>query len=88
MQDSHFLRPAITALVIKRLQRGESINLYGEPGIGKTRLLEDIRQSGLADTHIISVSFRGYQYSYDGFCKAVWTEADLEYSVFLMNLSC
>ncbi len=41
-------------------------------------MLKDIRQVGLVDTHIISVSFRGYQYSYDGFCKAVWTAADIE----------
>jgi len=77
VQDSHFLRPTLTALVIQRLQRGDSINLYGKPGIGKTRLLEDIRNAGLANTHIISVSLRGYQYSYAGFCKAVWAQADI-----------
>ncbi|MDM8544204.1 AAA family ATPase [Desulfococcaceae bacterium HSG9] len=77
-EASDFLRPTLTSLVIQRLQRGESINLYGEPGIGKTRLLEDIRKAGLEGTHIILVSFRRYQYSYDGFCKAVWTEAGIE----------
>ncbi|GEM_PF-3218994 len=35
MQDTHFLRPALTKHIIQRLQRGESLNLFGKPGIGK-----------------------------------------------------
>ncbi len=72
--DAHFLRPALTKLIIQRLQRGDSLNLFGEPGIGKTRLLEDIRNSGLKNTIITPVSFRGYQHSYEGFCRAICTE--------------
>ncbi len=72
--DAHFLRPALTKLIIQRLQRGDSLNLFGEPGIGKTRLLEDIRNSGLKNTIITKVSFRGHQYSYEGFCRAICTE--------------
>ncbi len=72
--DAHFLRPALTKLIIQRLQRGDSLNLFGEPGIGKTRLLEDIRNSGLKNTIITPVSFRGYQHSYEGFCRAICIE--------------
>ncbi len=31
MQDAHFLRPALTKHIIQRLQRGESLNLFGKP---------------------------------------------------------
>ncbi|MCP4109151.1 MAG: ATP-binding protein [Desulfobacteraceae bacterium] len=76
--DDHFLRPAQTKLVIQRLQRGDSINLFGKTGIGKTRLLEDIRKSGLENTHIIHISFQGYQNSYEGFSRAIRSEFGIE----------
>jgi len=78
MQDLHFLRPTLTKYIIQRLQRGDSLNLYGEPGIGKTRLLEDIRKASLSDTLVILVSFRGYQHSCAGFCRAIWAESELQ----------
>jgi len=78
MQDSHFLRPTLTRLIIKRLQNGDSLNLYGKPGIGKTRLLEDIRKAKISDTLVILVSFHGYQHSYAGFCRAIWAESELQ----------
>lgn len=67
----HFLRPTMTRYIIQRLERGDSINLHGLPGVGKTRLLEDIRDSGIRGICIAVVSFRGYCASYDGFCRAV-----------------
>lgn len=78
MKTSHFLRPATTRLIIQRLQRGESINLFGPPGIGKTRLLEDIRDAELADARVAMVSFRGYQNSYAAFCKVICSSAGIQ----------
>jgi hypothetical protein len=78
MQDLHFLRPTLTKHIIQRLERGDSLNLYGKPGIGKTRLLEDIRKAKLPDTLVILVSFRGYQHSCAGFCRAIWAESELQ----------
>ncbi len=78
MKQAHFLRPALTGLIIQRLKRGESLNLYGPPGIGKTRLLEDIRDAGIKDTHVVLVSFRGCQDSLKSFHEAVCTTCDLE----------
>jgi len=73
MQDTHFLRPALTKHIIQRLQRGESLNLFGKPGIGKTRILDDIHDSAEPDkTFVIIVPFHGYQHSYQGFCEAIW----------------
>jgi ABC-type lipoprotein export system ATPase subunit len=63
MQDTHFLRPALTKHIIQRLQRGESLNLFGKPGIGKTRMLEDIRDAKIDKTFVIIVFFRGYHIS-------------------------
>ena len=68
MNESHFLRPDFSSLVINRLHRGQSLNLFGSPGIGKSRLLEDIEKAAIPDTRMIHVSFKGYQYSYQGFC--------------------
>ncbi|MCP4109152.1 MAG: hypothetical protein GY749_27090 [Desulfobacteraceae bacterium] len=70
--NTHFLRPSLTKLVIQRLQRGDSLNLFGE--IGKTRLLDDICNTGLKNTIITKVSFRGYQNNYEGFCRAICSE--------------
>jgi len=38
MQDTHFLRPALTKHIIQRLQRGESLNLFGKPGFLLNRI--------------------------------------------------
>lgn len=67
----HFLRPEMTRYIIQRLERGHSINLHGPPGLGKTRLLEDIRDGGIEGICVAFVSFRGYCASYGGFCRAV-----------------
>ncbi len=72
MQDTNFLRPALTKHIIQRLQRGESLNLFGIPGIGKTRMIEDIRDAALDKTFVMIVPFHGYQHSYQGFCEAIW----------------
>ena len=73
-----FLRPALTNVIVQRLVRGDSLNIYGEPGIGKTRLLEDIKGGSPDRSIVVSVSIRGYQYSYGGFCRAIWAEARCE----------
>ncbi|MBW2663340.1 MAG: ATP-binding protein [Deltaproteobacteria bacterium] len=67
----HFLRPEMTRYIIQRLERGHSINLHGPPGLGKTRMLEDIRDGGIEGICVTFVSFRGYCASYGGFCRAV-----------------
>ncbi len=73
MQDAHFLRPALTKHIIQRLERGESLNLFGKPGIGKTRILDDIHDAAEPDkTFVIIVPFHGYANSYQGFCEAIW----------------
>jgi hypothetical protein len=77
MHEAHFLRSALTKHIIQKLQRGHSLNLYGEPGIGKTRLLEDIVNAKIPNTRVILVPFRGYQHSYSGFCRAIWAESEL-----------
>jgi len=77
-KNDHFLRPSFTEYLIQRLQRGDSVNLYGESGIGKTRLLEDILNADLKDILVIYISFKGYQNSYKGFCEAVCSKTGLK----------
>jgi hypothetical protein len=75
MKENHFLRPSFTKFVIERLSLGDSINLHGEAGIGKTRLLEDIKSAEIKNTHVIHVSF---QKRYKAFCNSVFYEAGLK----------
>ena len=77
MNEFQFLRPVLTQHIIDRLIKGQSLNLYGPPGVGKTRLLEDIAAANLVDVQVIIVSFKGYQNSYQGFCQAVWVAAEI-----------
>ncbi|MGE0086097.1 MAG: ATP-binding protein [Desulfococcaceae bacterium] len=77
MKENHFLRHATTRLIMKYLQNGDSLNIYGPNGIGKTRVLEDIRNAEPENTCVILVSFKGYQSSFSGFCKAVCEAAGL-----------
>lgn len=79
MKKAHFLRPELTTYLIKQLQRGDAINIYGSPGIGKSRLLEDIRKADISDLHVTRpVSFRGFCKSYQGFCEEVWNSTGLD----------
>ena len=78
IKNARFLRPASTSLIIQRLQRGDSLNLSGGRGIGKTRLLEDIKSANLENTCVIHVSLKGYQESYKAFCNAVFLSSDFK----------
>ncbi|MFK5970184.1 MAG: hypothetical protein QM487_08725 [Candidatus Marithrix sp.] len=40
---NHCLRPIFTENIVKTLQRGELINIYGAKGQGRKRLLEDLQ---------------------------------------------
>ncbi len=68
MFDTSFcLRPTLTELMVQRLGRGDSINLYGQGGSGKTRLLEDIGKLHLPDTQVVYLSLKGLQFNFAGF---------------------
>ena len=73
-----YLRPSFTKYLIKRLKNGESINLFGDKGVGKSRLLLDIKKTKMQGIKTVLVSFVGYQYSYDGFCSALCHSAEIE----------
>ncbi len=77
MKEDHFLRPALTKLLIQRLERGDSLNIHGNSGIGKTRLLEDIKTAGLKDALVVHVSLKVYWKSRDGFFNALWRECGI-----------
>jgi ABC-type lipoprotein export system ATPase subunit len=42
MKGQHFLRASFTKYMLKRLQKGAFLNIYGGIGTGKSSLLEDI----------------------------------------------
>lgn len=67
------LRPTFTALVVKSLQHGRSVNLIGAEGAGRERLLEDIRHIMPPDTVAI-VSLKSYRYSYENLIREIWCQ--------------
>jgi len=77
MTENSFLRPVLTKVMIQYLERGDSINIYGPEGIGKTRLLEDIRDGAPENIRAVVVSFRGFQKSHDGFCETLQNAAEI-----------
>ena len=67
------LRPTFTALVVKSLQNGRSVNLIGAEGAGRERLLEDIRRIMPPDTVAI-VDLKHRRRSYDSLLDDIWRQ--------------
>ncbi|OQW94048.1 MAG: hypothetical protein BWK79_07945 [Beggiatoa sp. IS2] len=72
---SHCLRPVFTESLVKDLQEGRSLNLVGENGQGRWRLLEDVEKCHLRNTLILAINMKSYKQSYDGFVQALWQQA-------------
>lgn len=67
----HSLRPAFTKKIAKSLfLQQTSVNIYGEDGTGKQRLLNDmlkaLQMSGFSDYVPVMVDFKKYAYEYSG----------------------
>lgn len=72
---SHCLRPTFTESLVKDLQEGRSLNLVGESGQGRWRLLEDVKNCHLRNTLILEVNMRSYKQSYEGFVQTLRQQA-------------
>jgi hypothetical protein len=70
------LRPLFTENLVKDLQAGISLNLVGDPGQGRWRLVEDLRKCSLENTLIVAVNMKSYKQSYDGFVHELWRQFD------------
>jgi len=70
----HCLRPLFTENIVKILQRGGSVNLIGDSGQGRGRLLGDIQKLSLDNTLILQVNMRTCKESYTGFIHALWQQ--------------
>jgi len=68
------LRPTFTALVVKSLQNGRSVNLIGAEGAGRERLLEDIRRAVSPETTVIITNLKNYRRSYDSLLDDLWRQ--------------
>lgn len=69
---SHCLRPEFTRNIVQGLIRDrQSINVIGEKGTGKTRLLEDIRKCAVPDTQIIYIDLKSYTRKYSGLLREI-----------------
>lgn len=69
---SHGLRREFTIKILHALiHQRLSINLIGDKGTGKTRLLEDIINCKPADTTIVSVNLKSYVDNYHGLLREI-----------------
>ncbi len=71
---THCLRPDFTARMVQFLERGRSINLIGAEGVGRERLLADIRQCELPDTRTALVNMKHYRATYNGLVRELWSQ--------------
>lgn len=73
---SYYLRPIFTEQVVEKLLNDTSLNPFGEKGIGKKRLLDDLMalatQQKIA---VIRLNMKAYSNSYASFLRQ--TELDL-----------
>jgi hypothetical protein len=68
---THCLRPVFTGRIVQLLQNGRSINLIGAEGIGRGRLLEDIRACQLPNTRVVLINLKNYRQSYQGLIREI-----------------
>jgi len=76
---SHCLRKEFTLNIIQSLIRDRfAINLIGEKGTGKTRLLEDIQKCILPGTILVNVNLKSYVNNYSGLMREIHRQLELE----------
>lgn len=73
------LRPANTALLVKLLHQGSSINLIGQPEAGRKRMLDDIEQCVTTVKHI-RLNMKTYTGSYNALCKSIAEQVGILYT--------
>lgn len=70
---AHLLRPTFTKSIYQYyIQKGNSINVFGEVGLGKDRLLEDLKyliMKNDENTHFIQLNMRDLRTDYSKFIK-------------------
>ncbi|MCI0471468.1 MAG: ATP-binding protein [Candidatus Aminicenantes bacterium] len=79
MAKEKYLREEFTGYMIKlMLENRISINLIGDKGTGKTRLLEDICSSGLTGVKIVRVDLKAYENTYSGLLREMHSQLGLK----------
>ena len=79
---SHCLRREFTLNIIQALiHKRISINLIGEKGTGKTRILEDIVNCKPPDTTIVLVNLKSYVDNYKGLVREIHSQLGLNKEV-------
>jgi len=82
LKFDHCLRPEFTQAIIGQLvSQRASVNLIGDPGTGKARLLEDIQKCHLPDVRMVCVDLKTYAMSYTGFLREIHGQLGLEGAV-------
>jgi hypothetical protein len=75
---AHCLRPTFTAKLAKLLEQGRSINLIGESGQGRGRLLEDLQGMAGQDVLWLMVNMKTCRSSFAGFLTQLWEQTGMD----------
>jgi len=73
------LRPLNTALLVKDLREGKSINLVGHPKAGRERMLDDIQECMTTVKHI-RLNMKNYVGSYDALLESIADQMGINYN--------
>lgn len=66
------LRPAFTQIVYEKLKRGDSLNVIGGKGMGRSRLLNDVATAAFEEgIFTMRVNLSAYKFNYQGFLDEV-----------------
>lgn len=68
------LRKAFTQTICKKIQASNSINIFGDEGSGKSRLLSDVVEMCDATSTVIRLDLRHYRHDYRKFCQEIQTQ--------------
>jgi hypothetical protein len=78
---SHCLRINLTPYILKELiQQRSAINLIGSKGIGRSRLLEDLKKCDIPNTLVIKVDMKSYRLDYESFLDDIATQLKVKRS--------
>lgn len=68
------LRKVFTQTICRKIQASDSINVFGDEGSGKSRLLSDVVEMCDATATVIVIDLRHHRHDYHGFCQELQTK--------------
>jgi len=83
IMNHQILRPNFTNNIFTHyVQKGKSINIFGQEGIGKDRFIEDIKLLMNKDMYCVLLNMRELRVSYDKFLEDLGNQLDIDHKIY------